>query len=134
VSIPYERIPHTADLAIRVTGADLPDLFANAAAALFDLMTEPPAAADRRHEVIVESIDVGGLLVDWLNQLIYLHEVNGETYTSFEITTLSPEELRATVSGGATTRKLKTIKAATFHELTVKETESGAQAQVVFDV
>jgi len=134
VSIPYERISHTADLAIRVTGQDLPDLFANAAAALFDLMAEPPAAVDRRHEVVVESIDVEGLLVDWLNQLIYMHEVRGETYTRFEITTLSPEELRATVHGGATIRKVKTIKAATFHELAVKETESGAQAQIVFDV
>jgi len=134
LKIPYERIEHTADLAIRVTGEDLPDLFANAAAALFDLMAEPPAAVDRRHEVVVESIDLEGLLVDWLNKLIFMHEVNGETYTRFEITALSETELRATISGGATTRKLKTIKAATFHELIVAETEVGAQAQIIFDV
>jgi SHS2 domain-containing protein len=134
MSIPYERIEHTADLAIRVTGEDLPSLFANAAAALFDMMTEPPAAVDLRHEVLVESIDLEGLLVDWLNQLIYLHEVRGETYTRFEITALSPQELRATIHGGATARKLKTIKAATFHELIIAETEVGAQAQIVFDV
>jgi len=134
LKIPYERIEHTADLAIRETGEDLPDLFANAAAALFDLMAEPPAAVDRRHEVVVESIDLEGLLVDWLNKLIFMHEVNGETYTRFEITALSETELRATISGGATTRKLKTIKAATFHELIVAETEVGAQAQIIFDV
>ncbi|MHB9108440.1 MAG: archease [Armatimonadota bacterium] len=134
MKIPYERIEHTADLAIRVTGEDLPALFANAAAALFDLMAEPPAAVDRQHEVVVESIDLEGLLVDWLNKLIFMHEVNDETYTRFEITALSPEELRATVRGGATTRKLKTVKAATFHELTVAETEIGAQAQIIFDV
>jgi len=89
MGIPDERIEHTADLAIRVTGEDLPDLFANAAAALFDLMAGPPAAVDRRHEVVVESIDRECLLVDWLNQLIYMHEVNEETYTRFEITAFS---------------------------------------------
>lgn len=134
MKIPYERIEHTADLAIRVTGEDLPDLFANAAAALFDLMAEPPATVDRQHEVVVESIDLEGLLVDWLNKLIFMHEVNSETYTRFEITALSAEELRATVFGGATTRKLKTVKAATFHELVVAETDVGAQAQIIFDV
>lgn len=134
LSIPYERIPHTADLAIRVTGEDLPTLFANAAAALFDLMAEPPATVDRRHEVVVESTDLEGLLVDWLNKLILMHEVNEETYTTFEITAFSEQKLRATVSGGAITRKLKTVKAATFHELHIAQTESGVQAQIIFDV
>jgi len=134
MAIPYERIEHTADLAIRVTGEDLPQLFVNAAAALFDMMTEPPAVVDRQHEVVVESVDLEGLLVDWLNQLIFMHEVRGETYTRFEITAFSPGELRATVYGGPTSRKLKTIKAATFHALIVAETETGAQAQIVFDV
>ena len=132
--IPYERIEHTADLAIRVTGSDLPDLFANTAAALFEMMAEPPAASEQMREVLVESVDVEGLLVDWLNQLIFSHEVYGETYDRFAITAFAPTELRATLYGGPTTRKLKTIKAATFHELIIKETEQGALAEIIFDV
>jgi SHS2 domain-containing protein len=134
MSIPYERIEHTADLAIRVTGRDLLDLFVNVAAALFDLMADPPKAEDRRRDLVVEATDVEELFVDWLNQLIFLHEVYCETYTRFDITALSPTELRATVYGGPTSRKVKTIKAATFHELVVAETDEGAFAQVVFDV
>lgn len=134
MTIPYERIEHTADLAIRVTGRDLLDLFANAAAALFDLMAEAPKVGDRRRDLVVEAADVEELFVDWLNQLIFLHEIHGETYTRFDITAISPTELRTTVYGGPTSRKLKTIKAATFHELLVAETDEGAFAQIIFDV
>ena len=132
--IPYERIEHSAELAIRVTGRDLPELFANAAAALFDMMAEPLATEDRQHEVIIESVDLEGLLVDWLNRLIFMHEVHGETYTRFEITAFSPEEMRAIIYGNPSRRKLQTIKAATFHNIIIAETETGAQGQIVFDV
>lgn len=130
----YERVEHTADLAVVVRGDDLPALFANAARALFLLMTEPPATSDRVREIALESVDLESLLVDWLNELIYLHEVEGETYAEFRVIALTPTALTATVTGGATTRKLKTIKAATYHDLTITETESGAEAHIVFDV
>ncbi|MHB9132219.1 MAG: archease [Armatimonadota bacterium] len=130
----YERIAHTADLAIRVWGRDLPALFANAAVALFDMMTEPPAVEDRERTVTVESMDVEALLVDWLNELIYLHEVEGETFTRFEITEFSEVSLTACVYGGPTTRKLKAVKAATFHDLTIRDTTEGVEARLVFDV
>jgi len=132
--IPYERIAHTADLAIRVTGSDLPALFVNAAAALFDMMAEPPAASAPVREVALEAVDVEELLVDWLNQLILLHEVYGETYDRFDITALSATALRATLCGGQTTHKVKTIKAATFHELQLVEAATEVCAQIIFDV
>ncbi|OPZ81334.1 MAG: hypothetical protein BWY76_03066 [bacterium ADurb.Bin429] len=130
----FERVEHTADLAVVVRGGDLPVLFANAARALFQMMTESPAARDRTREIALESVDLESLLVDWLNELIYLHEVEGETYADFRVNALSPTTLTATVTGGATTRKLKTIKAATYHDLTITETEAGAEAHIVFDV
>lgn len=132
--IPYERIEHTADLAIRVYGRDLPDLFANAAAALFDLMAVPPQSVRHLREVVIESVDLEGLMVDWLNDLIFLHEVHKETYTRFEIVAFEEDCLRAILYGGPTYVKVKTIKAATFNDILVAETDVGAQAQIVFDV
>ncbi len=130
----YECIPHTADLAIRVWGNDLPDLFAHAAGALFDMISPAPERIDRTRQVVVESIDMEGLLVDWLNQLIFLHEVNQETYACFEITAFSDTELRAVVHGGAVTVKHRTIKAATYHELSIYPTDAGLEANIIFDV
>ncbi|MFQ6014329.1 MAG: archease [Anaerolineae bacterium] len=130
----FEEIPHTADLAIRVYGRDLRELFTNAACGLFSLMAELPAEESVRREITLEGSDYETLLVDWLNELIYLHEVEGETYSHFAIETLSPRGLKTRVAGGPTIRKTRAIKAATFHDLSIEETPEGYVATVVFDV
>ncbi len=130
----YERVEHTADLAIRVWGKDLPALFVHAAGALFAMMAEPPADASIARSIVVESLDLEALLVDWLNELIYQHEVEGETYADFRIDAFAPTRIAATALGGPTVRKLKTIKAATFHDLAITETGQGVEAHLVFDV
>jgi len=131
----FEEIEHTADLAIRAYGQDMRELFANAAHGMFALMAEAyiegPA---REREVSLEAMDYEGLLVDWLNELIYLHEVERETYSQFNIETLSSTKLKAHVTGGPTKSKTKAIKAATFHDLAIKETANGLVATIVFDV
>lgn len=131
----FEEIEHTADLAIRAYGQDMSELFANAAQGMFALMAEPSLEGPaREQEMSLEATDYESLLVDWLNELIYLHEVEGETYSQFAIETISPTELRAHVTGGLTESKTKAIKAATFHELAIKETANGLVVTIVFDV
>ena len=131
----FEEIEHTADLAIRAYGRDMRELFANAAQGMFALMVEPSLEESAcQREVSLEATDYESLLVDWLNELIYLHEVEGETYSQFAIKTLSPRKLQAQVTGGPTKIKTRAIKAATFHELEVVKTDKGYEATIVFDV
>jgi len=130
----FEEIEHTADLAIRACGRDMRELFANAAQGMFALMAEPSEEPVHEREVSLEALDYESLLVDWLNELIYLHEVEGETYRQFAIETLSSTDLKAHVTGGPTKNKTKAIKAATFHDLAIEETANGLVATIVFDV
>lgn len=131
----FEEIEHTADLALRAYGRDTKELFANAAHGMFALMAEPSLEEPTlEREVSLEATDPESLLVDWLNELIYLHEVERETYSQFAIETLSPVELKARVTGGPTKSKTKAIKAATFHDLAIEETANGLVATIVFDV
>jgi SHS2 domain-containing protein len=131
----FEEIEHTADLALRVYGRDMRELFANAAYGMFALMAEPSLEGPaREREVSLEAMDYESLLVDWLNELIYLHEVERETYSQFDIEALSPTKLKANVAGGPTKSKTKAIKAATFHDLAIQETANGFVATIVFDV
>ena len=130
----FEEIEHTADLAIRAYGRDMRELFASAAHGMFALMAEPSKETTYEREVSLEAMDYESLLVDWLNELIYLHEVEGETYYQFAIKTLSPVKLKAQVTGGPTKSKTKAIKAATFHDLAIEETANGLVATIVFDV
>jgi SHS2 domain-containing protein len=130
----FEEIEHTADLAMRAYGRDMKELFANAAQGMFALMAEPLEEPIREQEVSLEATDYEGLLVNWLNELIFLHEVEGETYSQFVIETLTPTRLKARVTGGPTKSKTKAIKAATFHDLAIEELPNGLVATVVFDV
>jgi SHS2 domain-containing protein len=134
-SFRFEEVEHTADLALKVHGHSLEEIFANAAYGLFSLMADlenlPPSFNRKVH---LEAPDRESLLVDWLNELLYLHEVEEEIYTRFEIENLSSTALSATVWGTKMKASKLTVKAATFHDLEIRQTEDGYLVTVVFDV
>jgi SHS2 domain-containing protein len=99
-SFRFEEVEHTADLALKVYGHSLKEVFINAACGLFSLMADLESLSPSvSREVHLEAPDRESLLVDWLNELLYLHEVEEEIYTRFEIEALSPTALSAIIWG-----------------------------------
>ncbi len=137
----WEALDHTADLALRVTGNDLPDLFVTAARGLFAFLTAGETAAAESATPLTESatitltsFDLETLLVDWLNELLYL--AGGEplkVYSEFTITELTPITLQATARGEPVAQHAACVKAATFHNLAVRQTAAGFETEIVFD-
>jgi SHS2 domain-containing protein len=135
----FEIFAVTADKGIRAWGRDLAEVFVNAARGMWSLMVEPGAArAEQMLPVKVEATDRETLLVAWLNELLYLHEVEGFVAAGFAITNLSDTTLEAEVWGERVDRARHTlvghVKAATYHLLQVRPAEGGWEAQVVVDV
>jgi SHS2 domain-containing protein len=131
----YEQLEHTADLALRICGRDLRELFANAAYAMFSQLADVEHIVPTvQHRMQIEGTDREALLVNWLNELLYLHETQGQVYSAFDIHQLSPRSLRATVGGQQSEDIHTIIKAATHHDLAINETPEGYVATVVFDV
>ena len=131
----YEEVEHTADAAIQAFGRDLSELFANAAYGMFDLLADMEKLHPTiEREVSLEAPDLEALLVDWLGELLYLREAHGEVYKGFEISTLSPTELRAVAKGGKRFVPRMDIKAVTYHGLKIEKTEEGYVVTIVFDV
>jgi SHS2 domain-containing protein len=131
----YEQLEHTADLALRIYGRTLRELFANAAFAMFSQLTDLQQTVSLlQREVEVEGIDYESLLVNWLNELLYLQDTRHEAYATFEIHRLSRRRLQATVRGTRTEDIHGIIKAATYHDLTIGRAGKGYLATVVFDV
>jgi SHS2 domain-containing protein len=131
----FREIEHTADWAFRAHGTDMAELFANAGRAIFELQVtggsgETPVA----REVAVSGVDRETLLVNWLNELLYLQETQHEMYSRFEILELSDTHLRARVHGWPHRPERKLIKAVTFHNLEVKHSQEGWEAMIVVDV
>jgi len=134
----FEIIDHTADVGILAYGVDMSQAFANAARALFSIITE----LDDVEEVLYRDIELSApdresLLVAWLNELIYLFDAENIIFKRFDITGLGDTRLEARSYGEKvdnSRHKLKTgVKAATYHMLKVED-GNGCKAQVLFDI
>ena len=135
----FEIIDHTADVGIIAYGMDAKELFSNAALALFSLITEPESIEEKlRRDLEIVSEDRDSLLIEWLNELIYLFDAEHILFTRFDIENLSYNQLKATCYGESfdpLRHKIKTgVKAATYHMLKVDKDGSGYKAQVIFDI
>jgi SHS2 domain-containing protein len=131
----WQEIEHTADLAIHVWAEDLTDLFSGAARAMFSLVAEAAESQTWVVECIeLTALDEEALLVDWLNELLYLHEVHKVAFLVFEINLMSTAHLSAVVKGRPVATYLAHIKAATYHNLEIFETTEGYETELVFDI
>ena len=131
----FEEVEHTADIAIRVWGRDLAELFANAAYGMACQLADVEAVKPTvEHEIQLEGWDAETLLVSWLNEFVYLNERDGLVFTEFDILELSPTRLRAVVRGGPAPVRRYSIKAVTFNDLRIVHIAEGYETTVVFDV
>jgi SHS2 domain-containing protein len=134
----FEILDHTADVGIIAYGADLKQAFANAARALFSLITELDDVEEVLHQDIkLNASDVESLLVAWLNELVYRFDTEGILFKRFDITRLEDTHLEARVYGEKADRSrhnLKTgVKGATYHMLEIDKAD-GYRVQVIFDI
>ena len=136
---PFEIIDHTADIGIVVYGADLKQVFANAALGLFNLMADLDGLKESvKREVELSSEDTEVLLVEWLNELIYIFEVEHILFKRFEINELSNNSLKATCFGEKINPKQhrikRQVKAATYHMLHLNKDNGNYKVQIIFDI
>lgn len=134
----FETIEHTADIGIRVWADTVGELFTAAGEGLsFLLISRDHLFLTEQRSIELQASDWGGLLYDWLAELLYLEEVHGFLPAEFKVLEIEPYRLRAQVIGDMydETRHetLESIKAVTFHGLDVQEGPPWT-VQVIFDV
>ena len=135
----YEVIDHTADFGIHVFGADAKDLFANAAFALFDLITDIDALKGlNEHEVHITGDDWPDTMVNWLRELLYLWTCKEMLVKMADISYLTEHELTARVNFDPydpDRHEIKNeIKAVTYHQIQVEKVPLGWESKIIFDV
>lgn len=135
--MPYEILSHTADTGIEATNATFTGLVADLASGMFALMAEPGAGGEPRVGVVVSASDPEDLVVDLLSELLYQSEVEDVLLGDFEVEQLGELELKVTARGvplGEVELAGPPIKAVTYHQVGVEQTEDGWRARVYFDV
>jgi SHS2 domain-containing protein len=135
----YRLLDHTADLRVEIHGRDLPELFRNAAGALFDLLTDVGSVRPAQQErVRVSGDDREDLLAEWLRELLYRYHAHGRLCCRFEPLCVDETSLSCETWGEPRSADRHPprhdIKAVTYHGLSVLEGTDGWIAEVVFDV
>ncbi|MFA5809985.1 MAG: archease [Thermoleophilia bacterium] len=135
----FEVIEHTADIGIRAFGNTEMEAFENAALGMFSLLCDiDKVEARKTFTVEVEADDLETLLVEWLNELLYLQESQGILLKSIKVTELAETRIAGQGQGEPVDYKrhiLKAdIKAATYYMLRLQQTDGCWKAEVIFDV
>lgn len=125
---------HTADWELRVWGPDLAALLEQAARGMYRLtgarLKEGPWM---RRKIEISFTEPESLLVDFLSDLLFRLESENLVFEQFDLV-IEGNRLFANLSGAPLASLDKEIKAVTYHNLTVRKTERGLEANVVFDV
>ncbi len=135
----YQLIDHTADVGIQVFGADINVLFENAAAALFDVITDPDKLKGAARQTLsMEGADWPDLMVNWLREHLYLWAGQEKLVKESRILSISEYKLTAVITYDPyrSDRHLikEEIKAVTYHQIDVHQGSTGWEARVIFDV
>ncbi|MEO6195141.1 MAG: archease [Thermoanaerobaculia bacterium] len=132
----HRWLDHTSEVQLQVEAESLAGLAAEAGRALgLLLLRDAPARPEGpAREIQVESVDREALLVDWLNEILFLAEVERWVAVEFDILEISSVHLKASALGVPVEDSPALVKAATFHGLAVEERAGGLQAEVIFDI
>lgn len=135
----FEILDISGDAGIRAFGRDLPELFVNAAAGMYSLITDTEGIqVIKTLEISAQASSLEGLLVSFLNELIFRFDTYGFIGKRIAITALTTDSLAAALSGeefDPDRHKGKLlIKAATYHKLKVHRKSEHWVAEVIFDI
>ena len=126
----FEYFDVTADIGFKAYGDSLNEAFENAGLAIFNIISDTAdIASDTSKTFEITSEDRVSLLYDYLEELLFYHEVDFMLFSDFDVEIGEVEEgyhLKATIKGELIDwdkheRKTE-IKAITFHKMDVKKT------------
>jgi SHS2 domain-containing protein len=95
---------------------------------------EPRTGPTRTRRFELQADDSESLLVAWLEELLFLIEMDEVTFAKFDLTVEDNTRLTAKVQEFPIENIEKHIKAVTYHDLKIKQVEDGLEVTVVFDV
>jgi len=144
----YSIINHTADIGLECRGETVEALFEAAAEGMFSILTDlKDVTVKQRHTVELCASSYDDLLIQWLQELLYLFSTKLYVYSVFSVRIYPAKRddpARAGlklqgICGGEPIDLRKhniytEIKTATYHQLHVKQTPKAWEGRVIFDI
>jgi SHS2 domain-containing protein len=135
----WEHFEVEADVGIRAWGPTRAAAFAEAALGVLALTVEPASVEEREgREVRAQADGPETLLVAWIDECLYVHEIEGFVTRRIEITECSDSLVHGRLLGEPLDpgrHRLGTVvKAATLHGVSVEAAGTRHEVRVIVDV
>lgn len=135
----FEYLEAEAGAGVRAWGRDLSEAFAQAALGVLALVVPPDDVEERQtREVRAQGGSVETLLVSWINECLYVHEIEGFAVRRVEVDRLSDGLVHGLLHGeeiDAGRHHLDTsVKAATMGEVLVSRAAERTEIRLIVDV
>jgi SHS2 domain-containing protein len=134
----YRILEHTADMGIEAAGETLDELLVQAARGMMEIISGAEALPKEERTVEITAGESGELLVNWLNEILFLFDSRGFLPAEFIIEQATENRIRARIIGEPFDPERhpvdREIKAATYHQLKLEHREEGWLAQVYLDL
>jgi SHS2 domain-containing protein len=137
----YKFLPHTADAKFEAFGKNLEEAFSHAALAMYSILVDSEMVKPAFEEaILVNGTDSKSLLYNFLEELLFLFETKGFLLRDIKTITITPGEtytLQATAQGDLHLDQYVItgeVKAVTYSEMDISETDGMFRVQVVLDL
>jgi SHS2 domain-containing protein len=132
----HEIVDHTSEVTLRLLAPTFEALLGEAARAFGSLVPESARSGEGPavRELRLVGTDRAGILVEWLNEIVYLVDVDAWLPTEVDSARAADESLVIRTRGVPLLAPFVLVKAATLHRAEVRDTASGIQAEVTLDV
>ena len=135
----YRIIEHTADTGFKIRGETKEQLFETAGLAFFDIMWRIGHPNESQPEIIeVTGSDMKELLVNFLEEFLYLYDAKGLVCTQLKVETVTDTKICAKawlqLFNDNEDSELLGVKAVTYHQLQIDKKDQKWFAQVFLDI
>ena len=131
----YEIVEHTTDLRLNVSAPALEDLFRESLRAMTACTQPEGSGSDVTRTIAVDAPDSTALLIDFLNEVLWIAHVHREVFDRADFRVFSGTHLEAELNGHRVTGFGEDIKAVTYHEAELTRQPAGEwQTRIVFDI
>ena len=129
---PFEYEEHTADVIIKAYGRSLEEAIANAAKAVFNVITDISKVEPREcRRVEEEGIDLYQAILRWLEDFLVMFDSEGMVFSEFKVESIEKKDDSVVIRGvgcgepfDPEKHEPRTIvKAITYHEMKLEKTD-----------
>jgi protein archease len=133
----YTILEHTADVRMRVEARTLEKLFAEALGGMMEVLKpeRKKDAAETTRRIELDAPAATPLLVDFLNEALWLAHTHREAFASVAFDAISETHVAAVLRGAPAESFGEDIKAVTYHEAEIrKNAAENLETVLVFDI